>query len=574
MNKSNKQKIVNVDYKTFTIDPVDIAFGSNVILKETKLTIKYGEHYCLIGKNGIGKSSLLTALFERKINVPERLDMVYVRQEESVTSDKTVLATLLDADPELNNKQKKLDEYELKLENDNITDDELEIYQILSDELENSGTLAKNRAQKILFGLGFTHNDLSRFVKEFSGGWRMRISLASALYMTPTLLILDEPTNHLDLHANLWLTNYLKTYPKTLLVVSHDQYFIDEISTMIISIDNHKLNYYNGNYDKYSKQFKIDRDRMLKDWKLYEKRLNEMKKENKDRKALDEYIKKNFVARPEKDYDVKIKFMEPNAIKGFLIRLDDVSFSYGSHNDDKNMFNNIDFEITQTRRIAIVGKNGVGKSTFLKLLLKDIEPISGQVYHNPVVKIGYYNQHFEEDMPMDITSIEYLMSLNNNVSLEQSHEYLSLFGLDPKHRKVKICELSGGQKARVKFASFGVIKPHVLILDEPSNHLDIVALNSLIEAINSYTGAIILVSHNFDLITKINSELLIIEDLHDVINEQENIIISLSGEKQIFNKEENKQTKQNKQKYRGARLRYFEGDYEDYINDILSELDV
>ena len=164
--------------------------------------------------------------------------------------------------------------------------------------------------------------------------------------------------------------------------------------------------------------------------------------------------------------------------------------------------------------MAIVGKNGVGKSTILKLIVGELVPVSGCIIKSPVLRIGYYNQHFEESMPFDLNGVQYLMALNNDIDLTQAHKYLSLFGLEPVHHNIIIGTLSGGQKARVKFASFGVIKPHLLILDEPSNHLDIVAIESLVCALNNFEGAILLVTHNFDIITKLNSELWVVENGH------------------------------------------------------------
>jgi ATPase subunit of ABC transporter with duplicated ATPase domains len=305
-------------------------------------------------------------------------------------------------------------------------------------------------------------------------------------------------------------------------------YFIEEICSMIIHIDNKKLNYYVGNYDKFLKQSEQDRLKQLKDFKNYEKTIEAMKKNNKDKKTIDSFVKQQNLTRPEKDYEVRIKFLEPNKVKGGVIRLENLGFSF----DDKLIFDDVNLEFNYDKRIAIVGENGVGKSTLLKLILKELTPNKGEVIVNSDLKIGYYNQHFEESLPSDMSSVEYLMSLNDDIDITLSHKLLSMFGLEPKHHKVNIGLLSGGQKARVKFASFGIIKPHVLILDEPSNHLDIVTMEAFIEALNSYKGGIVVVSHNYDLVTKINCELLVVED-HDVT--------------------------------------FYDGDYDDYVDEIIGE---
>ena len=487
---------------------MNISFGGNIIFEDTKLIIKYGEHYCLIGKNGVGKTTLLNAIAMRSINVPTKLDIVYVRQEEQ-SSNVTVIDSLVSTDSKLNIKHRRLIELDKLLESDEITDEQIEEHENLYKEIGNDGIIAKIKAQKILLGLGFSPDDITKEIADFSGGWRMRIALAKALFMTPTLLILDEPTNHLDLNANIWLSSYLKTYPKILLVVSHDQYFINEIGTTIIHIEHHKLNYYNGNYDKFLKQYDLEKQKIIKDWKHAEKVINKMQ----NKKESDEYIKKNNIIRPEKDYAVKIDFFEPNQLKGNILCLENVSFEYdNNHAKNKLLFKDTNLEIGANSRISIVGKNGVGKSTLLKLLIGELQPTKGTVIKNSILKIGYYNQHFEEGMDPHISGVDLLQNLNKDIDITTSHKFLSLFGLEPKYHNLPIGTLSGGQKARVKFASFGVMKPHILILDEPSNHLDINTLDSFIIALNKYSGAVIIVTHNFELITRINCELYVVDN--------------------------------------------------------------
>lgn len=503
--KPNKKEIKSQG--NFMIDPVDIVFGDHVILSNTKLTIVHGEHYALVGKNGIGKTSLLNAIAYKTLSVPDDLDTVYVRQEEP-ESELTVLESLLSSNTVLSNVNCRFNELDLIMNSDaEISDELIEEYDTLSRQIGDYYK-AKVSAQKILVGLGFDVYDQLKPVSQFSGGWRMRISLAKALFMVPSLLILDEPTNHLDLHANIWLTSYLKTYPKTLLVVSHDKYFIDETCTTIIHIYDKKLFYYRGNYDQFLQQLHQTECKIKKDWDAYEKKIAAMKRALKTQAEIDAFIKKTVITKPEKDYKVKINFLEPAIIKDKLIQLEQISFSY----NDTIIFSDINLEITTGSIMAIVGKNGVGKSTLLKLIVGDLVPTSGIIIRSNVLRIGYYNQHFESSLPMDLTGIEYLMQLNNEINLTLAHKYLSLFGLEPINHNVKISILSGGQKARVKFASFGVSKPHLLILDEPSNHLDIDTITSLIYALSNFKGAIILVSHNFDIITNIKSELWTIAD--------------------------------------------------------------
>ena len=292
------------DYKNFIVDPVDIAFGANIILENTKLNVQYGEHYGLIGKNGIGKTSLLNAIMDKTLDIPEKLDIIYVKQEEA-ESDETVLNALLKADPVFYEKVQRLNELEELVSDETVSDAIVDEFNKLSEEVGSEGRKTEIRAQKILLGLGFNSMEQQKKIKEFSGGWRMRVSLAKALFMVPSLLILDEPTNHLDLHANLWLTSYLKTYPKTLILVSHDQYFIDEVCTVIMHIHNKKLIYHKGNYDQFQKQLQAELDKNQKDWKLVEKKVDEMKKENKTMKDVNAFLKEKGVTRPEKKNESK-----------------------------------------------------------------------------------------------------------------------------------------------------------------------------------------------------------------------------------------------------------------------------
>jgi ATPase subunit of ABC transporter with duplicated ATPase domains len=508
-NNKNNKIASNTDYKNFKIEPVDISFGKLVILENTKLVIQFGERYGLVGKNGIGKTSLLNAIAYRQLPIPEKLDIIHVKQEEAETTS-TVIETLMSANINVYKMNKRLQELELIISNNDFSDDDiLEEYENISKQIGFDYEKSKAYAQKILYGLGFGLEDQNREVREFSGGWRMRISLAKALFMTPTMLILDEPTNHLDLHANIWLSEYLKTYPKTVLLVSHDKYFVDEVCTAIIHINGKKLSYYTGNYDQFQKQLKQNMEKNKKDWKAMEKKILLMKKTHKTSSEIDAFIKKTNIIKPEKEYIVKINFMQPTLIGHDYLILEEVSFSY---NNDHNVIENLNMTISAGQHIAIVGKNGVGKTTILKLLIDELKPASGIIKRSPIVKIGYYNQHFEESMPFNIDGVQYLMELNKEIDITTAHKYLSLFGLEPIYHSTKIGALSGGQKARVKFASFGVTKPHLLVLDEPSNHLDIDAIESLVSALNNFEGAIVLVSHNFDIVTSLNCELWFVEN--------------------------------------------------------------
>ncbi|VBB17897.1 ATP binding cassette sub family F [Yasminevirus sp. GU-2018] len=542
------------DYKNFVVNPINVSFGKNVVFDSTKLVVSDKQRYFLVGINGSGKTTLLNSIAKREIRIPNKTDIIYIKQYDVFSGDDlntTALQYLLESNKELTKNRARVSEINRILDGDDedIADDKdydfdelMEELKTLSEGLDSDVVRSELSARKILHGLGFIEEDNEKLVKQFSGGWRMRLSLARALFMKPTLLLLDEPTNHLDLHTNLWLASYLKSYPKTIIAVSHDQYFIDEVATTIVHIRNKKLNYYRGNYSKFLKQRDLEIEKEKKDWKQVEKEVESLKKKGTKTADVQEYIAKRGVQRPEKEYTVKLKFQEPTLLSGDLVKIDRVTFSY--HTSDESTSNKdisslaysknpLEITITQGRRIAIVGKNGVGKSTLIKLITGDLTPKTGSVLKHQSLRIGYYNQHFEESLPNDVSGVEYLMSLNPDVDNMNSHKYLSMFGLESMHHSTLIGSLSGGQKARVKFASFAVMKPHLLLLDEPTNHLDITTIESLIGALTDFPGALILVTHNFDLITKIDCEL-------------------WSMTKDSFNQ--------------------YRGDYDNYVNEVIDEI--
>lgn len=337
----------------------------------------------------------------------------------------------------------------------------------------------------------------------------MRISLARALYMKPKYLLLDEPTNHLDLDGIIWLTDYLKKWTNTFVIVSHDKFFIDELCDNIIHIDNLKLNYYNHGYTKFEKAYSQKIKEIEKQYKLQKNKINELKKKHY---SSDDILDKigTKIELPKK-YKVNINFPDPGSIKSInIISFKGVNFSY--NNDTNLLFDNIDFYVDTNTRIALVGKNGVGKSTFLKLLSGKLLPLNGSITRDTRSRIYYYDQHSTQIMNNDLTMIEYIQKIDNSIKIEDIRKLLGTIGFDGKIHNQKIGALSGGQKMKLQFIPINIQKPHLLLLDEPTNNLDLESINSLINGINNFNGGVIVISHNINLIKKINCEIRLIDD--------------------------------------------------------------
>eukprot|EP01086_Lenisia_limosa_P014372 TRINITY_DN4477_c0_g1_i1.p1 TRINITY_DN4477_c0_g1~~TRINITY_DN4477_c0_g1_i1.p1 ORF type:complete len:582 (-),score=189.52 TRINITY_DN4477_c0_g1_i1:33-1778(-) len=505
------------------VEGFSLEFHGRVLVEDCVLTLNHGRRYGLLAPNGAGKSTLLRAIASREVPLPDHID-VYMLDGEYPKTDLTPIEAVMD---DVETQKERLEELaeELSSYADPSPEIEDQLHQAYED-LDNLDTdVLRIRGSEILHGLGFTKVMMKKTTSEFSGGWRMRISLAKALLKAPTMLLLDEPSNHLDLEAVVWLEDFLSRYSKILLLVSHSQDFLNTVCTNIIHLHLKKLMYYGGNFDSYvqaradlelNQQRKHDKEQEdISHMKEYIARFGHgnrkmARQAQSKEKTLAKMVEKGLTLKPQRDRTISLFFPECSKLPPPILQFNNTAFGYPN---SPELFRNLEFGVDLDSRIALVGKNGGGKSTLLKLMHTELIPTDGMIRRHSHLKIARYHQHSEEQLDMDKCPLQYMMDEFPQVKeLEKMRSQLGRFGITGKEQTTPISQLSDGQKSQIVFAWISMQHPHLLLLDEPTNHLSTEMIDSLAEAVNAWNGGMVLVSHDFRLIDQVAKEIWICGD--------------------------------------------------------------
>ena len=518
------------------INDISYSIAGRQLLANASATIPSGHKVGIVGRNGTGKTTLFKlitnelGLDDGNIEIPKKMRIGGIAQEAPASND-SLLETVLSADTE---RTALLEEAEVATDPNRIAD----IHGRLADIDAYS---AEARAASILSGLGFSSIAQDRPCHEFSGGWRMRVALAGVLFAQPDILLLDEPTNYLDLEGTIWLETYLKKYPHSVLIISHDRQLLNTSVNAILHLTDKQLTLYQGNYDTFDS---------VRRAKLAEQEAM-ARKQQATREHLQSFVDRfRAKASKAKQAQSRIKMlekMEPiaagveNSVAAFdfptpeelsppILRLEDTSVGY----DGLPILRDLNLRIDQSDRIALLGANGQGKSTLSKLLADRLIPLDGNLVRSSKLKIGYFAQHQVDELHLDETPLQHITREFPGETPSKLRSRLARGGIGPEQALTEVGRLSGGQKARLSLLLATIESPHLLILDEPTNHLDIESRESLVFALAAYEGAVILVSHDPHLVNAVADTLWLVKDgqvnvFYEDLNEYKKLLLSERG---------------------------------------------
>lgn len=508
------------------------SFGVDSILEDVSFTINEGDKVGIIGVNGTGKTTLFKIISNEygydsgDIYTSKDCEIGYLEQNTNFYSEKTILEEVLEVFKPLIEMEKDLRQLEIKIAEEGSKPDSKILDKLMNEyshkmELfsSNNGYGYKSEAKGVLIGLGFKDSDFDKPVNVLSGGEKTRVLLGKLLLKKPTLLLLDEPTNHLDSDAIEWLEFFLKQYRGTIMLISHDRYFLDQVVNRTFEIYNKKLKTYNGNYSDFVELSKIEKELEIK---KYEDQQKELKKQEESIERLKAYGREKHLKRArskEKALDkidvldkpelyrkkAKISF-NPSVVSGNdVIQIKDVSIGF----DDRLLFKDVNLDIYRGEKVALIGPNGIGKSTLFKIIMEELSPFSGEIKLGTNVNVSYFHQE-QKTLDLNNTIIEEIWKDNTNLTQTEIRSMLGAFLFENDDVFKQISSLSGGERARVAILKLILSKANFLLLDEPTNHLDIDSKEVLEEALNNYTGTIFTISHDRYFLNTVVDKILVL----------------------------------------------------------------